>query len=96
LKSGNGCDGLCKAIDRCGEILAQHSPRSADDRDELPTKLVTEGYRQVRSCMLLNRKVVCLFYFPLFPVNPFTWSTKSFISTDVLDLCGILSSKHIR
>ncbi len=42
LKSGNGCDGFCKAIDRCGEILAQHFPRSADDRDELPNKLVTE------------------------------------------------------
>jgi putative membrane protein len=42
LKSGNGCDGFCKAIDRCGEILARHFPRSADDRDELPNKLVTE------------------------------------------------------
>lgn len=42
LKSGNGCDGFCKAIDHCGEILAQHFPRSADDRDELPNKLVTE------------------------------------------------------
>jgi putative membrane protein len=43
LKSGKGCDGFCKAIDRCGEILAQHFPRSADDRDELPNKLVTES-----------------------------------------------------
>ncbi len=43
LKSGNGCDGFCKAIDRCGEILAHHFPRSADDRDELPNKLVTES-----------------------------------------------------
>jgi len=42
LKSGDGCDGFCKAIDRCGVILAQHFPRSADDRDELPNKLVTE------------------------------------------------------
>jgi len=42
LKSGNGCDGFCKAIGRCGEILAQHFPRSADDRDELPNRLVTE------------------------------------------------------
>jgi putative membrane protein len=42
LKSGNGCDGFCKAIERCGEILAQHFPRSADDHDELPNKLVTE------------------------------------------------------
>jgi putative membrane protein len=43
LKSGKSCDGFCKAIDRCGEILAQHFPRSADDRDELPNKLVTES-----------------------------------------------------
>jgi putative membrane protein len=42
LKSSNGCDGFCKAIERCGEILARHFPRSADDRDELPNKLVTE------------------------------------------------------
>jgi putative membrane protein len=42
LKSGNGCDGFCNAIERCGEILARHFPRSADDRDELPNKLVTE------------------------------------------------------
>ena len=42
LKSGNGCYGFCKAIERCGEILARHFPRSADDRDELPNKLVTE------------------------------------------------------
>jgi putative membrane protein len=43
LKSGKGCDGFCKAIDHCGEILAQHFPRSPDDRDELPNKLVTES-----------------------------------------------------
>ena len=42
LKSGNGCEGFCKAIERCGEILAKHFPRSVDDRDELPNKLVTE------------------------------------------------------
>lgn len=42
LKTGNGCDAFCKAIGRCGEILAQHFPRSVDDRDELPNKLVTE------------------------------------------------------
>jgi putative membrane protein len=43
LKSGRACDGLCKAIERCGEILAQHFPRAADDRDELSNKLVTES-----------------------------------------------------
>jgi len=42
LKSGNACDAYCKAIERCGEILAQHFPRSPDDQDELANKLVIE------------------------------------------------------
>jgi putative membrane protein len=42
LRSGSACEAFCKAIDRCGEILGQHFPRSADDRDELPDKLITE------------------------------------------------------
>jgi putative membrane protein len=41
LKSGNACDAFCKAIERCGEILAQHFPHPPDDKDELPNKLVT-------------------------------------------------------
>ncbi len=42
LKSGKACDAFCKAIERCGEILATHFPRQDDDRDELPNKLVTD------------------------------------------------------
>jgi putative membrane protein len=42
LKSGNACDGFCRAIERCGEILAQHFPRRPNDKDELANKLVTE------------------------------------------------------
>jgi putative membrane protein len=42
LKSGRACEGFCKAIERCGEILASHFPRAADDRDELANKLVTD------------------------------------------------------
>jgi putative membrane protein len=42
LKSGSACDAYCKAIERCGEILAQHFPRSPDDQDELGNKLVIE------------------------------------------------------
>lgn len=42
LKSGRACDGFCQAIKRCGEILAHHFPRAADDRDELSNKLVTD------------------------------------------------------
>jgi putative membrane protein len=41
LKSGQACDGFCKAITRCGEILATHFPRQSDDKDELPNRLVT-------------------------------------------------------
>lgn len=42
LKSGDGCAAFCAAIERCGEILAAHFPRPADDRDELEDKLLTE------------------------------------------------------
>jgi putative membrane protein len=42
LKSGHACDAFCKAIDRCGQILAAHFPRQADDKDELPNPLVTK------------------------------------------------------
>jgi len=42
LRSGNACDAFCKAIERCGEILAQHFPRAPDDEDELADKLITE------------------------------------------------------
>lgn len=42
IKSGQACDGFCNAIARCGEILAAHFPRQADDKDELPNRLVTK------------------------------------------------------
>jgi len=42
LGSGSACEAFCKAIERCGEILAQHFPQTADDQDELPDKLITE------------------------------------------------------
>ena len=35
-------DAFCKAVERCGEILATHFPRQADDRDELPNKLIND------------------------------------------------------
>ena len=41
LKSNRACDAFCKAIARCGEILATHFPRQPDDKDELPDSLVT-------------------------------------------------------
>lgn len=42
LKSGNGSEAFCKAIERCGDILATHFPRAADDKDELGDRLITE------------------------------------------------------
>ena len=42
LKSNLACDAFCKAIARCGEILATHFPRQADDQDELSNRLVTK------------------------------------------------------
>lgn len=42
IKSGHACDAFCAAIERCGEILATHFPRQADDKDELPNRLVTK------------------------------------------------------
>lgn len=42
LKSQEGCASFCAAIERCGNILAEHFPRSPDDKDELEDKLVTE------------------------------------------------------
>ena len=42
IRSGQACDAFCKAIERCGTILATHFPRQADDKDELPNRLVTK------------------------------------------------------
>ncbi|HXT54624.1 MAG TPA: hypothetical protein VN826_08980, partial [Candidatus Eisenbacteria bacterium] len=41
LKANQACEAVCKAISRCGEILAAHFPRRSDDRNELPDRLVT-------------------------------------------------------
>jgi putative membrane protein len=42
LKSNDGCAAFRAAIEKCGNILAEHFPRSADDQNELADKLVTE------------------------------------------------------
>jgi putative membrane protein len=42
IKSGHASDAYCKAIERCGDILATHFPRQTDDKDELPNRLVTK------------------------------------------------------
>jgi len=42
LKSGKGAAAFCAAIERCGNILAEHFPRAADDRNELEDALIME------------------------------------------------------
>ena len=42
LKSRHAGDAFCKAVERCGDILATHFPRQPDDRDELPNKLLSD------------------------------------------------------
>ena len=37
---GRAADGICAAIDRVGVVLAEHFPRSENDRNEIPDKLI--------------------------------------------------------
>lgn len=39
IREGRACDALCAVIAACGEELARHFPRQADDRDELSNEL---------------------------------------------------------
>ncbi len=39
IRKGDLCQGLCDAIDRCGEILAGEFPIRPDDENELPDRL---------------------------------------------------------
>jgi putative membrane protein len=40
LKDGRIADGMVAAIEQVGAVLAQHFPRAADDRNELPDRLI--------------------------------------------------------
>jgi putative membrane protein len=40
IRDGRGCDELCTVIARCGEELARHFPRQADDTNELPDEVL--------------------------------------------------------
>jgi putative membrane protein len=40
IKQDNACEALCQAIERCGELLAEHFPCKSDDSDELPNLIV--------------------------------------------------------
>lgn len=40
LKQGRLADGMIAAVDRVGVVLAEHLPRTADDTNELPDRLI--------------------------------------------------------
>jgi putative membrane protein len=40
VRAGRPGDGICAAIERVGVVLAEHFPRSADDTNEIPDKLI--------------------------------------------------------
>jgi putative membrane protein len=40
VREGRAGDGIVAAIERVGAVLAEHFPRSADDRNEIPDKLI--------------------------------------------------------
>lgn len=42
VHAGDFAEGMCRAIKRCGELLERDFPRSADDADELPNRLIIE------------------------------------------------------
>ena len=40
VKAGRPADGIVAAVERVGEVLKQHFPRSATDTNEIPDKLI--------------------------------------------------------
>jgi putative membrane protein len=40
VRSGHVAGGMCAAIERVGAVLAEHFPRSADDLNEVPDRLI--------------------------------------------------------
>lgn len=40
LREGRPGEGICAAIERVGAVLAEHFPKTADDRNEIPDKLI--------------------------------------------------------
>ena len=40
MREGRPGDGIVAAIERVGAVLAEHFPRSADDKNEIPDKLI--------------------------------------------------------
>ena len=40
IRQGQGRSGICSAIEKCGDALADHFPRKADDTNELPDAVI--------------------------------------------------------
>ena len=40
VRQGRVGDGICAAIERVGVVLSEHFPRSAEDVNEIPDKLI--------------------------------------------------------
>ena len=40
IRHGRSADGMIAAVERVGAVLAEHFPRAADDRNELPDRLI--------------------------------------------------------
>jgi len=40
LRNGDTCNALCRAIENCGQLLAEHFPVKADDTDELSNLII--------------------------------------------------------
>ncbi len=43
LKSDDACSAVCKAVERCGELLQEHFPIKDDDTNELPNLIIEEN-----------------------------------------------------
>ncbi len=42
FRKGDFTDGIIRGVEKIGEVLAEHFPRSAEDRDELPDEIDEE------------------------------------------------------
>ena len=40
VREGKVAEGICAAIERIGVVLSEHFPRSADDCNEIPDRLI--------------------------------------------------------
>jgi putative membrane protein len=41
IRGGRACESLCRVIEQCGKLLAEHFPKRPDDTNELTDELIT-------------------------------------------------------